>query len=413
MKKTVLYIASFVLMIGLGGGVFFASQSSTETRSKASGGPSLVILTPTSRIAPNQTTTVYVDLSPGSKKVTAADIALSVDDGLEIISIAVTGTLMPQTLLPGTVDSGKKKATITLGASPTTPVTAGGRIVAMVVKATASSGAKVVHIDAASRLAAIGYTTSVLEGKTPGTLTIVNSVAPSVTPRTVQPTKTQSIVPTKKSSVSPTATVIVSRASPTVAPPSVATYSEDKILVLPETGTVTNQQLSGEAPNGSTITIVIHSDPVEGVVSADTNGTWVFQIPSTLPPGDHMAEVTVRDPYGVTKTVTKSFNIPSSEQLAAMPITDTAPSGEPSVSPFSHPLVQIGLGIGGLLLLIIGILVVLLGKRKRSGGPMIPPPSSSEIYIEPGASAYPSAPGVPPTPQTPSSNAPTIPPPSL
>lgn len=104
---------------------------------------------------------------------------------------------------------------------------------------------------------------------------------------------------------------------------------------------------------GSTVTFTIFSTPrVLGTAVADANGTATLtvQLPSDLPPGDHVVKASGIDPQGNPLTVSTPITIVGNGA------TTTPRTG----SRFTVPLTRIGVSAVAL-----GGLLVLVARRRR------------------------------------------------
>jgi hypothetical protein len=92
-----------------------------------------------------------------------------------------------------------------------------------------------------------------------------------------------------------------------------------------EGGTVSNATtFQGKAAPGSTVTIVIHSDPVTTTVVADANGYWTYTPTTTLEPGSHTVIASAQNPgTGTVETTSAQFEVSDSDTLTPMPNSGT------------------------------------------------------------------------------------------
>ena len=84
-----------------------------------------------------------------------------------------------------------------------------------------------------------------------------------------------------------------------------------------DNGEIVNTQdpeFFGKAPAGTTLTITVESDdPVTETVKASTTGTWNWDPPKDLTPGEHKITVKWKDASGIWQTITRTFVVSASE----------------------------------------------------------------------------------------------------
>lgn len=86
-------------------------------------------------------------------------------------------------------------------------------------------------------------------------------------------------------------------------------------------------------PNG-TITITIQSpQEIQGQVTVDANGNWIFTPTTPLSPGLHTITITAKDSSGILRTITQTFTVQTAEAASPTPTPTLTPS--PSASPSS------------------------------------------------------------------------------
>lgn len=92
----------------------------------------------------------------------------------------------------------------------------------------------------------------------------------------------------------------------------------------------------GSAAPGSTVTIVIHSEPITAVVTADASGRWSFTPSDSLDDGVHTVQLSEQRTDGTTKMAAATIIV----QTKPVPVTGGA----------AATLLIISLGVGVLLL---------------------------------------------------------------
>jgi hypothetical protein len=107
--------------------------------------------------------------------------------------------------------------------------------------------------------------------------------------------------------------------TPTMIPESAGSEQATQSALLIESPanneniTSTTPSIQGKGIPNSTITIVIHSDPVTDTVTVDANGNWVYTPKTALSPGTHTVEAMYTDPAtGQTQTRTITFIVAAS-----------------------------------------------------------------------------------------------------
>ena len=164
---------------------------------------------PTSAII-NQEFAVNVVLDTSTKQVSAVELHINFPaDKLQAVSI-VKGDFLSDVLQAGATGAGT--ASITVG-SGTTPKTGTGTIAVVTFKAIAAGVATLSFADT-TQVAAVGYSTNVLEQKISSNITLSGgAVTPTPTATfTTTPTPTQTFTPTPRPTLTPTP-------RPTIVPP--------------------------------------------------------------------------------------------------------------------------------------------------------------------------------------------------
>lgn len=113
-----------------------------------------------------------------------------------------------------------------------------------------------------------------------------------------------------------------------------------------ETVNTTKPEVLGEGPAGTKITITIQSDPITGTTTVAADGTWKWNPPTDLPPGEHTITVSWQDAKGILQTLTRSFVVQAAEGPAFVATPSATPrvilaSASPSARPSTTPRVSI------------------------------------------------------------------------
>lgn len=114
--------------------------------------------------------------------------------------------------------------------------------------------------------------------------------------------------------------------------------SQDNIQITsPIKGQVFSDQkpiFKGKGIPNSTVTITIQSSQeIQGQVTIDANGNWVFTPATPLSPGSHAITITTKDSSGILRTITQAFTVQAAQ--AASPTPTPTPTSTPVPSPTS------------------------------------------------------------------------------
>jgi len=227
-----------------------------------------------------------------------------------------------------------------------------------------------------------GATHTITPTKTP-----THSVSPTKTPtQSISPTKTPtpSMTPTGGVSATPTSTSMLTATltptnsytvtptqyvtatqtytqgsfSPTTIPTHTLAASSTPLTVFIDLNAdiiSTTPTISGTAPPGSTITLVIHSgDPITAAVITNTAGNWSYIVETPLSQGEHTVTVTAQTPSGQTYVTTKNFIVGESQHIIAE--EETVTSQEMPVS--GNIFTTILLNGFAILLVVIGLIII-------------------------------------------------------
>ncbi|MCX6793970.1 MAG: cohesin domain-containing protein [Candidatus Gottesmanbacteria bacterium] len=317
MKKVLLYIAIGLLLLAIPAGVFFVGQQ-RDVRTRAAPATSLSLTPAVQTVNVGDTNLkLNVDIDPGANQVISANIYLTYDPTKLEAKTITNGPNAPRVLNSGIIENGT--ASIKIGAtSNAQPITTRGTIAVITFTAKdATSNFTPALVQFASNTFVGGLnesTANVLVGTTPAKITITGTstnTAVTLTP-TIIPTIT--ITPTMTLTPTPTATP-----SATLTPTPTPT-SPLQILTPSQNSEVTSSLplISGKAPPGSIVTIVIHSDTGTTVtVTADTNGNWVYTPTTPLDPGPHNVVASTQTATGTTQTSTTTFVVAGAGEAGA------------------------------------------------------------------------------------------------
>lgn len=339
MKKVLLYIVVALLLLGIPATIYLLGQQ-RNLRARAAPATTLSLTPPTQTInTGDDNIKLNVDIDPGTNQVISAKIYLTYDPTKLEAKTITNGSSAPRVLNSGVIENGT--ASINVGAaSNSQPITARGTIAIITFKALAPTGnVAPASVQFASNTFVGGLnepTANVLIGTNPAKITITGAGTTgdnfATGSATLTPTLNPTLTPT--AGATPTATL-----TPTLTPTIPATQSADatasasavQILEPVEATDVTSSQpvISGTAPPGSTVTIVIHSDAgITTTVTADTNGNWVYTPTTALDPGPHSVVASAQTAEGTTQTATSTFVVASgagtdetSASASAMPVS--------------------------------------------------------------------------------------------
>jgi hypothetical protein len=363
MKKVLLYIGIGLLLLGIPATIFFLGQQ-RDIRTRAAPATTLTLTPAVQTVKVGDTIKLNVDIDPGANQVISADIYVTYDPAKLEAQTITNGTSAPRVLNSGIIESGT--ASIKVGAaSNAQPIVTRGTIAVITFTAKeATNDVTPTAIQFASNTFAGGLdepTASVLVGTTPAKITITDTSSTGAnftsgaTP-TATPTATLTPAAGATPTATPTATLTpAAGATPTLSASESAESSASatalQILAPEENADVTTSQplISGKAPPGTTVTIVIHSDAGTTVtVTADANGNWVYTPTTPLDPGPHSVVASAQDAAGTTQTTTATFVVAGAGEAGA------TESAVPISGNIQTTLLIVGLGI---LLISSGVLV--------------------------------------------------------
>ncbi len=311
MKKIVFILIAILLLVAVPVTVFFIGKNQ-ELRSKAAPATRLTFSPSSVTKTAGEQFSLNIDIDTGENNVAVAQLHITYDaTKLEALSIT-NGPKAPNIVASGTVGNGT--ATISVAATSTTnPIQGIGTIAILRFKGiTQTTTPSLVKFDTTTFVSGIGE-------QNPNVLTSTGQASVTISGGASQQSSTIP-TPTPTLNLSPTPTL------PTVTPtlnltPTPTTSLEDDtgeatgsaltIDIEKDKNDLSPQQpvISGVAPPGSTLTIVIQSDPITAVVTADENGNWRYIPDSALESGDHSITVTVQAPDGSTYSESDAFTV--------------------------------------------------------------------------------------------------------
>lgn len=138
--------------------------------------------------------------------------------------------------------------------------------------------------------------------------------------------------------------------------------------------TTTDPEFFGKGPAGTTLEVLVESEPQSDSITTNNNGRWSWNPPTDLTPGEHTITVKWKDATGVIRTIKRNFIVSAAEGPAfestpsASPLTTIKPTSTPvSVSTSSstpQPVPETGdliptisLFVGGLIILLSSLFV--------------------------------------------------------
>lgn len=345
MKRVVFIIVGLITLIAIPATVFL-SMRNQELRKRAAPATNIALSPASVTKAPGDEFTLEARLDTGDNQVVAVQINL-VYDPTKLEALTITnGTLFPNILSSGVVGNGT--ASIAVGAAnTTTPIHGTGTAAVIKFKALASTTSPVsIRFANDTYAGALGEgSTNVLLGSSPTTVTITGgsatgtgTVTPTATPSgTIQPTITLTPTPTATDSATPSAVTI-----------KTPTKNES---VASDQPTIT-----GHAPAGSVVTIVIHSDEqITATVTADANGNWTYTVPQPISSGPHTIIVAAKDPVtNQTNTATIGFVVATGGENGA------SGSAIPATGAVENTFFLLSLGV---IFMLIGALFPALSRK--------------------------------------------------
>jgi len=304
MKKIIFFIILIVILFAVPITVYMVGQQQ-ELRSRAAPATVLALNPSTTNKARGDIFSFDVQIDTGGNNVAMAELHL-VYDPIKLEALSITnGPLAPKIAASGVVGSGT--ASITVRAESTTqPIKGTGTVAIIRFRAIGSTDSPTqVKFDTTTYVSGLGESNPNVLVNTIGTTVQIspgNETVPTV-------------IPTTQTTLQPTLTPTLA-SSPSAESSTSAQASASAILInvqLDETGMSSNTPLiQGIAPPGATITIVIYSDPITVVVTADATGKWQYTPTQTLADGSHNIVATSQNLDGTTTTASLNFTVSNS-----------------------------------------------------------------------------------------------------
>lgn len=305
MKKIVFFIILIIILFAVPISVYLVGQQQ-ELRSRAS--PATTLAFNPGSVSKNvgDTFSLDIQIDTGGNNVAMAELHL-VYDATKLEALSITnGPAAPLIAASGVVGSGTASISVRAESS-IKPITGIGTIAVVRFRALGPTTTPVkISFDPATTFVS-GLEESqpnVLVNTTPATITIQGA--------TPSPTPTLAMTPatTASNAASPTVTIIPTPTSTSSAEATSSAFT----LVIPkdDNGLTSNTPIiQGTAEPGSTITIVIYSDPITAIVTVDANGNWQYTPDTPLTEGTHTLTATIQSPSGTTTTRSEEFTVAS------------------------------------------------------------------------------------------------------
>lgn len=321
MKKIVLLLVSVILLIAVPVTVLFVKQRQ-DVRKRAAPATTLTLSPSTITKKVDETFSLEATIDTGENNVVSVALHLVFDPAKLEAQTITNGPLFPSILTSGTVDRGV--ASITVGASDSKkPVNGSGSVAVVKFKALERTDVPVaVRFAANTFVGGLDEATNVLVGSSPASVNITSDESSAQSTLGSSPLATSSAQKQAGSELS----LEKDQKATTSAE---ATSSAVQITSPSESESVDDTPtLKGKAPPGATVTITIYSEPITIVVTADTNGNWVYTPTQPLEPGPHNIVVTSLDPKtqqtGTTEaTIVVAGGGQESATQSAIPIAGT------------------------------------------------------------------------------------------
>lgn len=297
MKKVIIFITLLLLLIAVPITVFFLGREQ-DLRSKAA--PATTLAFNPGSISKNvgDVFSLDIQIDTGGNNVAIAELHLTYDaSALEALSIT-NGPAAPFIAASGVVGPGTASISVRAESS-TKPITGTGTIAIVRFRTLTptTTPVKITFDPITTFISGLGESKpNVLVNTTPATITI-RGATPSPTPTASAASPTVTITPTPTSTASAEAT---SSAITIVIPKDDNGFTTDTPVI------------QGTAEPGSTITIVIHSDPITAVVTVNAHGNWQYTPDTPLADGSHVLTATIQSPSGTTTTRSEEFTVASS-----------------------------------------------------------------------------------------------------
>jgi len=328
MKKKIILLTGFVfLLVSLGVLLFFVKQQQ-EIRQKAAAATVLSLVPNSITKNAGETFSLDVNIATAENSVIASEIHISFD-GTKLQALSITNSpQFPNILSSGVVETGK--ASITVGApSISQPFSGNGTIATIQFKAlqATTTPISVTFDEGDTYVGSPGEgKNNALIGANPATVTINGEGS------TITPTPT-----TSSSTITPTATPTTASTGPTNTPTPTTTGVPTTLTISnPSNGATISQNpptLSGRAPPGNTVTVVLSPGNITQAVTVDSSGNWTYTPASALGVGVYSATITSTNMVtGASQTSTLSFTITSTTVTSTPTRTPTPTTGSASTT---------------------------------------------------------------------------------
>lgn len=335
--------------------IFFVSKRQ-ELRKKAAPATSLEVKPASETIVVGEEFTKTIRIDTGENTVSAAVVEVLFDKTKLNATKIEAGDFITEILQAGTIT--EDKASITLGSGPGRQKKGLGTLAKITFQALEEGENIRMTLGPSTKVAGIDESTDVLTTRGVfGTVTITADTLgePTATPTPPGATPTPTPTPIQEGEVTPTPTPTpiqegevtptpIQEGEPTPTPIQ-GVGATPLILQKPSDGSVvqtTTPTFQGTASPGSTITIVIFSDPITGVVVADAQGRWSYTPAIALAEGIHTVQITEARLDGTTTTAEITITVQKTEPV---PVSGRAEA----------TIWIMSLGIGVLLMGILGI----------------------------------------------------------
>ena len=339
MKKIIFFIILLIILAVVPLTVYMVGQQQ-ELRSKAAPATVLTLNPNTMTKNKGDIFSFDVQIDTAANNVAVAELHVIYDaTKLEALSIT-NGPLAPKIAASGVVGGGT--ASITVRAENTTkPIKGTGTIAVIRFRAIERTETlSQVKFDTTTFVSGLGESNpNVLTSSIPASVTISAGQSSQTVPTSI-PTVAPTPRPTTDQPLAETPTP-----TPQASPSAIqGTIQKDESGVSPNAPLI-----QGVAPPGSTVTIVIHSDPITVVVTTDANGNYQYTPTQPLTDGTHTIIVTSQNQDGTANTASSEFTVSASTsgELIEEPM--------PTSGTYTYTIVLIGISV---LLFIGGILAL-------------------------------------------------------
>lgn len=315
--------------------IFFVSKRQ-ELRKKAAPATSLEVKPASETIVVGEEFTKTIRIDTGENTVSAAVVEVLFDKTKLNATKIEAGDFITEILEVGVIT--EDKASITLGSGPGRQKKGTGTLAKITFQALVEGENIRMTLGPSTKVAGIDESTDVLTTRGVfGTVTITADTLgePTATPTPPGATPTPTPTPIQEGEVTPTPTPPIQGGGGAI----------PLILQKPSDGSVlqtTTPTFQGTASPGSTITIVIFSDPITGVVVADAQGRWSYTPTVPLAEGIHTVQITEARLDGTTTTAEITITVQKTEPV---PVSGRADA----------TIWIMSLGVGVLLMGILGI----------------------------------------------------------